>query len=206
MPERQANTVMMDIANISLDPAVQIRDQIHYATVDRYAERMIAGDEFPPVLLFGTRATAWIADGWHRVLAARKNGATHVAARILRGVSTDALRYAATLHEHALERSEADLARAGLLTSGTSAPEPTLSAAAVADALDNKFAEFPAVDHRPARCPNCGSSRSWTRGIRHFVPSVAFRYHVCKKCSTRFRSTQELTPVDAADYQDTDGE
>ena len=61
------------------------------ARVERYAS---SPDELPPVVVFDTGDGLLLADGHHRVAAARRRGADTVDAEIRRGSRSDALRYA----------------------------------------------------------------------------------------------------------------
>lgn len=79
---------------IELDASIQCRASIAVGTVNDYAERMSAGDEFPAVTLFGDSRKCWIGDGWHRVLAAQQTGAKSIAADLRRGTRADALKFA----------------------------------------------------------------------------------------------------------------
>jgi ParB-like chromosome segregation protein Spo0J len=62
--------------------------------VRRYAE--LLGD-LPPVVAFGTDQGLLLADGWHRVAAARARGLDTIEAEIRQGTAHDALRYAVTV-------------------------------------------------------------------------------------------------------------
>jgi ParB-like chromosome segregation protein Spo0J len=62
--------------------------------VRRYAE--LLGD-LPPVVAFGTDQGLLLADGWHRVAAARARGLDTIEAEIRQGTAHDALRYALTV-------------------------------------------------------------------------------------------------------------
>lgn len=102
----------MKLTGIELDTSIQCRASIDTALVNEYAERMSEGDSFPPVVLFGTSARAWIGDGWHRVMAARQNGAETIVAELRPGGRSDALKHALganALHGH--RRSNADKRR-----------------------------------------------------------------------------------------------
>ena len=55
----------------------------------RYAE--LLGD-LPPVVAFGTDQGLRLADGWHRVAAARARGLDTIEAEIRQGTAHDALR------------------------------------------------------------------------------------------------------------------
>jgi hypothetical protein len=79
---------------IDQDASIQCRASIDMAVVDDYAKGMVAGDKFPPVEVFGTRAQCWIGDGWHRVFAARKINAKTIAAKLEPGGRVAALKHA----------------------------------------------------------------------------------------------------------------
>lgn len=92
--------------------SIQCRAQIDTAIVDEYAERMTAGDSFPPVVLFGTSAKAWIGDGWHRVAASEQIGALDIDAEIRPGGRIEALQHALGVNRtHGLKRTNADKRR-----------------------------------------------------------------------------------------------
>jgi ParB-like chromosome segregation protein Spo0J len=62
--------------------------------VQRYAEML---DALPPVVVFDTGEGLLLADGYHRVAAARARGLETVEAEVRHGSRHDALRYAATV-------------------------------------------------------------------------------------------------------------
>ena len=98
---------------IEMDTSIQCRAAIDTAVVTDYAERMKAGDVFPPVVLFGEADCRMnIGDGWHRIMAARQNGAVEIEADIRKGGRSDALKHALganALHGH--RRTNADKRR-----------------------------------------------------------------------------------------------
>jgi hypothetical protein len=80
---------------IRSEPATQIRAVIHPATVAEYAKAMTDPvNEFPSVVVFREGESYILADGFHRVAAARQNGFTHIRAEIRGGSQAEALRYA----------------------------------------------------------------------------------------------------------------
>lgn len=82
------------IASIVVDAGTQIRAAISEDVVAVYAERMAAGDEFPAVCLFHDGNHYYLADGFHRCLAAQRNGLMDVPADVRVGTKTDALWFA----------------------------------------------------------------------------------------------------------------
>jgi hypothetical protein len=60
--------------------------------VERYAQGL---DALPPVVVFDTEEGLLLADGYHRVAAARRRGLETIEAEVRLGSRQDALRYAA---------------------------------------------------------------------------------------------------------------
>lgn len=101
------------VSAVELDTSIQCRAAIDTGIVNEYAERMIEGDRFPAVEVYGTRDRCWIADGWHRVLAAKQIGVVKIDAVLHEGGRAEALRHAlgANAH-HGHRRTNADKRRA----------------------------------------------------------------------------------------------
>lgn len=97
---------------VQLDTSIQCRAAIDTTLVSEYAERMAAGDTFPPIDVYGAKAKCWIGDGWHRTLAALQCGAESTAANLHPGGRVEALKHALganALHGH--RRTNADKRR-----------------------------------------------------------------------------------------------
>lgn len=62
--------------------------------IESYAAEMERGAEFPPITVFFDGSKHWLADGFHRLLAIKRNGGTSIDADVQPGSRTDALRYA----------------------------------------------------------------------------------------------------------------
>ena len=98
----------LDIADLR---PIQTRAATDAATIDEYAEAAQRGAKFPPVSVVSdaTRGTLWLADGFHRVAAARKIGKSRIRADVAEGTYADALRLALCANAtHGLRRSNAD--------------------------------------------------------------------------------------------------
>ena len=80
---------------VQMDTSIQCRASIDVAVVNDYAERMQAGDAFPPIDVFGTKSKCWIGDGWHRVLAAKQNRAATIEAKVSTGGRAEASTWSA---------------------------------------------------------------------------------------------------------------
>ncbi len=78
------------LANTPIDPEAHL----DLARVERYAEML---DALPPVVVFDTKEGLLLADGYHRLAAARRRGQETVEAEVRLGSRRDALWYAATV-------------------------------------------------------------------------------------------------------------
>lgn len=99
----------IEIARIRTDGGTQSRAQLDLVTIAEYAEAMQAGDQFPTVKLFDDGEDLWLADGFHRVEAAKSIGRTTIVALVLRGSRRDAvLDSVGSNAMHGLRRTNAD--------------------------------------------------------------------------------------------------
>lgn len=96
-----------------LDARAQPRTKLDLLVVGEYAEAMRNGAEFPAVVAFGTKEAAYLADGWHRVHAAREADVGSIAVELRPGDLRDAILYSVgTNAAHGLRRTNADKQRA----------------------------------------------------------------------------------------------
>jgi hypothetical protein len=106
MPVRKA---VFEISSISTSSGTQTRLAISEATVAEYAEAMIVGDRFPPVVVFRDGDKVILADGFHRVRAARQAGFEKITAEVHVGSRLDALLYSLGSNDkHGLRRTNED--------------------------------------------------------------------------------------------------
>jgi len=104
---------MLPTDRIRTDGGTQPRAELSQATVDEYAEAMAQGASFPPVTVFHDGAEYWLADGFHRLHAARKAGLTEIAADVRQGTRRDAVLFSVGANAgHGLRRSNDDKRRA----------------------------------------------------------------------------------------------
>lgn len=107
---------MMDkvkIEQIRLDGGTQSRAMVSDETVNDYAEAMKEGAQFPPVIVFYDGQSYWLADGFHRVAAAKKAELTEIAADVRQGAQRDAVLMSVSVNaNHGLRRTQADKRRA----------------------------------------------------------------------------------------------
>ncbi len=89
----------MHTQEISLDlidiySGTQARVQTSEEAIESYAEDMANGAVFPPVSVYFDGATYWLADGFHRYLATKRNQQPTITAEVQPGGRVDALRHA----------------------------------------------------------------------------------------------------------------
>lgn len=102
-------TEAIKLTNIRTDAGTQSRFIINDDVVTEYAERMLEGDKFPPVVLFHDGSEYYLADGFHRVLAAQHNGFKDILAEVHKGGWLDALKYSLGANRaNGLRRTNAD--------------------------------------------------------------------------------------------------
>lgn len=103
---------------IELDKIIRDRDcqprlGIDLALVNDYAQEMVTGATFPPVTVFRDEAGYYLADGFHRLDAARTVGRDTIEAEVYDGGKRAAMLYAAGANAtHGLRRTNADKRRA----------------------------------------------------------------------------------------------
>lgn len=83
----------LDISKVK-NAGTQVRAGINQQTVNRYAERMVDGETFPPVIVFFDGTEYHLADGFHRVESALACGFTTIDADVRAGSRQDAVWYA----------------------------------------------------------------------------------------------------------------
>jgi uncharacterized ParB-like nuclease family protein len=112
----------MTIKHIAVEAIIteglQARAAIDPATVREYAEAATEGKAtLPPIVVYcHTAGQFWLADGFHRLAAAKQTGQKKIAAEVRQGSRTDALRCALGANQtHGLRRTNADKARAVMM-------------------------------------------------------------------------------------------
>lgn len=154
----------MKIKIEELDLSLQTRAGTDVETIDNYAEAMADGAQFPEVTVFTDGAHYWLADGFHRAMAAKQNGRTVIAADVRKGTEDDAVVFGGTANnkqgkrptradvQHFLqmvwERREAIFG--GTPTGGNLAEKCGVSISAGKRFVQEKLAEMPNV---PVRAP-----------------------------------------------------
>jgi len=105
--------MIIKLCNIELDQSTQCRAEMRQEVIDEYTQLMLDGVEFPPVEVYGTKHACWLADGWHRVLAARQAARDMIDADLKHGGRSEAVKAALNANAvHGLRRTNADKRRA----------------------------------------------------------------------------------------------
>lgn len=86
-------TVSLKLTDINTTSGTQTRAGLCDETITDYAERMKAGDKFPPVVVFFDGAENFMADGFHRYESAGRAGKITIQAKQRKGTRLDALWY-----------------------------------------------------------------------------------------------------------------
>lgn len=108
----------LEVKLIKLDGGTQARAGIDRETVNEYVEALRESDStwpFPPVIVYHDGDAYWLADGFHRITAARQHGRFVCDADVRQGTQRDAILHAAGANaEHGLRRTPEDKRRAVL--------------------------------------------------------------------------------------------
>lgn len=113
---RRMRREFIDINLICARNDLQARDWMSDDTVADYAAAMEAGAVFPPLVVFWDKDEPnvyWLADGYHRLAAAKAIGGKKIEVEIKNGLHRDAVLYAASANaKHGLRRTNSDKRRA----------------------------------------------------------------------------------------------
>src|SRR4051812_19507314 len=106
-------TERVELDRIRTEPATQIRALIHPGVVAQFARAMNDPEnKIPPVVVFYDGENYILADGFHRVAAARQIGWKDIPAEVRSGTQADALKCALSANrEKCLPRSHKDKRR-----------------------------------------------------------------------------------------------
>ncbi|MEO6005875.1 MAG: ParB/Srx family N-terminal domain-containing protein [Opitutus sp.] len=87
-------TQNLPLDSINMYGGTQARVTTSDEAIASYAEEMAQGTQFPPIVVFYDGTTYWLADGFHRFLAAKRNESIAISADVQPGGRLDALRHA----------------------------------------------------------------------------------------------------------------
>lgn len=160
------------IAKIRQDGGTQPRAQINLFTVGDYAEEMRAGVRFPDVVLFFDGSDYWLADGFHRVLAAIQAGLKEINADVKQGTLQDAQWHSYSANStHGLRRTNDDKKRA--------------VESALAHPYAARYSNVQIAQH-------CGVAESTIRNYKENLSSQFAKIDDGKRTVTRNGSTYEM--------------
>jgi hypothetical protein len=104
------NETMVPLADLVLDPRLQMRETMDFSAIDEYAENIF---DLPPGKVIREGETMWLTAGWHRYHAHQKAKQDKMKCIVREGTFLDALAEAAgENHGHGLKRSDQDKWRA----------------------------------------------------------------------------------------------
>lgn len=94
---------------IRMDGGTQSRQSLDGETINDYAEAMAGGARFPEVTVFYDGKAYWLADGFHRVNAAKQAGLISLPVSLHQGTQRDAILYSVGANaSHGKRRTNAD--------------------------------------------------------------------------------------------------
>jgi hypothetical protein len=88
----QTKSLSLDL--IDVYGGTQARVKTNDDAIESYAEEMANGAVFPPISVYFDGATYWLADGFHRYLAAKRTQLPSILAEVQPGGRSDALKHA----------------------------------------------------------------------------------------------------------------
>jgi hypothetical protein len=86
--------IPLNLSSIITDAGTQTRATINDEVVKEYAADMKKGDKFPAIDVFKVDGRHILANGFHRVEAAKLNGTSEILANLHEGTLTDAIKFA----------------------------------------------------------------------------------------------------------------
>jgi hypothetical protein len=113
----------IDLATLRLDGGTQPRERFDEEILKEYAEKMLvddrglvldhSGQAWEPIVVYEDGDDLWLADGFHRVRAARSREIAQFQARVIVGSQRDAVKFSLSANaRHGLRRTNADKRRA----------------------------------------------------------------------------------------------
>jgi len=104
---------VMNIGALVMDQRLQSRAEISEEAVSDYAEALLGGADFPPVLVYFDSINYYLTDGYHRVLAHKRAEKVSILCEVVNGSITDAIfRSTGVNTDHGMRRTYADKRKA----------------------------------------------------------------------------------------------
>jgi hypothetical protein len=99
----------LKLEQIDIYGGTQARVATNDEAISSYADAMLEGAQFPPIVTYYDGSKYWLADGFHRFLAAQRNEFESIISDVYEGSRTDALRHALGANAtNGIYRSNAD--------------------------------------------------------------------------------------------------
>lgn len=106
-------TKSIAISKVKVDGGTQTRAGTNGPVVYEYADLMRVGVKFPPIVVYHDGEEYWLADGFHRVAAAKEVRLSNIMADIHQGTRRDAVLHSVGANtDHGLRRTNDDKRRA----------------------------------------------------------------------------------------------
>ena len=103
----------VNIKAIRIDGGTQSREKLDQVVVSEYAELFKEGVEFPPISVVHDGSDYYLADGFHRLLAAQHAGKASINCDVITGTLRDAVLYSLSAnYNHGLRRTIEDKRKA----------------------------------------------------------------------------------------------
>jgi uncharacterized ParB-like nuclease family protein len=104
---------VMNIGALVMDERLQSRTEVNEETVSDYAEALLAGADFPPVLVYFDGINYYLTDGYHRLLAHKRAEKVSILCEVVQGTLRDAIFHATGVNtDHGMRRTYADKRKA----------------------------------------------------------------------------------------------
>lgn len=106
-------TTQLALTLVRTDGGTQPRAELNQDVVQDYAQAMLEGVQFPPIILFCDGSDYWLADGFHRFHAAKQSCMEAINVDIRQGTCRDAVLYSVGANaSHGLRRTNVDKRKA----------------------------------------------------------------------------------------------
>jgi uncharacterized ParB-like nuclease family protein len=104
---------VMNIGALVMDERLQSRTEINEGTVSEYAEAILDGADFPPVLVYFDGISYYLTDGYHRLFAHKRAEKVSILCNVVQGTLRDAVFHSTGVNtDHGMRRTYADKRKA----------------------------------------------------------------------------------------------
>jgi uncharacterized ParB-like nuclease family protein len=104
---------IMNIGALVMDERLQSRTEINEGTVSEYAEAILEGADFPPVLVYFDGINYYLTDGYHRLFAHKRAEKVSILCNVVQGTLRDAVFHSTGVNTaHGMRRTYADKRKA----------------------------------------------------------------------------------------------